>query len=179
MISIDVHVLVVRVAAIFIIVSVLCVRLVVIATVVVAMVVVVVVAVAAVVAIVVVAAVPCRISVVRPAVVYHRGAMPPAVPTAVTPAAAPAAHHCSDGNSSAESNNAGGSDVASRIPRGYIWRAIDNRWVVLRHIHNLWIGRLDDDHLGRLLHDSHLGRGLEIAGSLGFRAQSLNGRHDL
>ena len=170
MISIDVHVLVVRVAAIFVVVSILRVRLVVVAAVVVAMVVVVVVAVAVVVATVIVAAVPCGVSVVCTAVVNHCGAVPPAIPTAVTPAAASTAHHCSDGNSSAEPNNSGGSDVASGISWGHVRRAVDNRWVVFRYVHNLWIGRLDDDDLGRLLHDSHLRGGLEITSRLGFRA---------
>src|SRR5271170_1195060 len=114
------HVLVISVPAVFVVVSVLCVRLVVVPAVVVAMVIVVVVAVAVVVSTVVVAAVPCGVSVIRPAVVHHRGPVPPAIPAAVTPSTASTAHHCSNGNSGAETNNCGGSNVARRIPRGHV-----------------------------------------------------------
>ena len=184
MIGVDVHgvsahVFVIGVAAVFVIVSVLCIRLVVVAAVVVAMVVVVVVAVAVVVATVVVAAVPCGVAVVCAAVIHDRRAMPAAIPTAVAPAAASTAHHGPYGDSNAESNDGGGGDVARGIIRSHIGRAVNNRRVVHGNVHNLWIGRLNHDDLRRLLHDSHLGRGLEIAGGLGFRAQGLDGCHDL
>src|SRR5271155_4744953 len=137
--SVSAHVSVVGVAAVSVVVSVLCVRLVVVAAVVVAVVVVVVVAVAVVVAAVVIAAMPCGISVVRSAVIDDRRAMPAAIPAAVTPAAAPTAHHGSGGDSNAEPNNGCGGDIASRIIRSHIRRAVNNRWVVNRNVHNLWI----------------------------------------
>src|ERR1700749_1680888 len=50
---------------------------------------------------VVVAAVPCRVPVIRSAVIHDCRAVPAAVPTAITPAAASAAHHRSNGYASA------------------------------------------------------------------------------
>ena len=61
----------------------------------------------------------------------------------------------------------------------HVRRAIDNRGVVLRNVHNLWIGGLNDNHLRRLLHHFNLRTGLQVALCFGLRAQSLNRGHDV
>jgi len=139
----------------------------------------VVVAVAAVVAAVVIATVPASVSVVRATVIDHGRAVPAAAPAAVTPAAAAATHHRSDSDSSAEANDAGGSHIACGIRGRYIAgnnirSAVNNCWVVLRDVHNLWIGGLNDNGLRRLLYDGDLRAGLEIAFCFGLCAQRLN-----
>ena len=142
----------------------------------------VVIAITPVVATVIVAAVPGRVSVVRPAVIHNRGAVPAAVPTAIPPTATAMTHHRSDGDPRAESNNACGRDVSrsvrrSYISRDYIRRPVNNCRVVLRNVDNLRIGRLNDYDLRRLLHHRDLRAGLEITFCFGLRAQSLDCSH--
>src|SRR6516165_5112452 len=142
----------------------------------------VVVAVAAVVAAVVVASVPASVSVVPAAVVDDGCAVPAAVPAAVPPATADTAHHRSDSDSGAEPNYPGSRYVASGVRRSYIAgnhirSAVNNRGVVLRHIHNLRIRGLNNNGLWRLLHHGELCAGLEIALCFRLRAKRLNGCH--
>jgi hypothetical protein len=100
-----------------------------------------------VIAVVVITAVPGRIAVVCPAVIDDSGTVPAAVPTAVSPAATTTTHHGPDRDPGTESNYAGGSDVASAIPRGHIGCAINHCRVVLGDIDHLGVGRLNDDDL--------------------------------
>jgi hypothetical protein len=107
----------------------------------------VIVVVATVIAAVVITAVPSRIAVVCPAVINDSGTVPAAVPTAVSPTATSATHHGPDRDPSAESDYAGGGDIASAIPRSHIGCAIYYCRVVLGNIDHLGIGRLNDDDL--------------------------------
>jgi hypothetical protein len=100
-----------------------------------------------VIAVVVITAVPGRIAVVCPAVIDDSGTVPAAVPTAVSPAATTTTHHGPDRDPGTESDYAGGSDIASAIPRSHIGCAIYHGRVVLGNIHDLRVGRLDDDDL--------------------------------
>src|SRR5271169_1645866 len=88
--------------------------------VVIAMVIGVVVAITVVVSAVVVSAVPGRVSVVRPAVIHDRRAMPATIPTAIPPTATSAAHHRPHSDSNTKPNNGGGGDVSRAIPRCHI-----------------------------------------------------------
>src|SRR6516164_11085693 len=138
-------------------------------------VIVVVVAVTVVIAAVVVAAVPGGISVVGPAVIHHRGAVPPTVPTAVAPAAASTAHHSADSDASAETDNACRSYIASgvrgsHIGRYHIRRPVNHGRVVLRNVDNLWVGGLNHNSLRGLLHHGDLRIGLETTFCFGLRA---------
>src|SRR5271166_3186747 len=103
----------------------------------------VVIAITPVVATVIVAAVPGRVSVVRPAVIHNRSAVPAAVPTAIAPAATPVTHHCPNGYSRAEPNDSCRNYVASGIAGGYIGCSINDGRVVLRNVNNLRIGGLN------------------------------------
>ena len=107
----------------------------------------VVVAVAIMVSTVVVTAVPGCVSVVRPAVVYNRAAVPAAIPTAESPTATAAAHQRAHRNPSSETNDPSGGYVAGGIAGNNIRVAINQCGVVLRDVHNLGIGWLDDNHL--------------------------------
>src|SRR5260370_14641619 len=134
------HVLVVGVAGVSVVV------------VVAVMVVRIVVTVAVVIATVIVAAVPGGISVIPTTVVHDCGAVPATIPTAVAPAAAPTAHHRAHRDSGTKSNDARGRHIASgirgsHISRNYIRRSVNHGRVVLRDIHNLWIGGLNGNHL--------------------------------
>src|SRR6516164_7259915 len=105
-----------------------------------------------------------------------------AVPAAVPPATAATAHHRSDSDSGAEPNYPGSRYVASGVRRSYIAgnhirSAVNNRGVVLRHIHNLRIRGLNNNGLWRLLHHGDLRAGLEIALCFRLRAKRLNGCH--
>src|SRR5215469_13625781 len=142
----------------------------------------VVVAVAAVVATVVIATMPANVSVVCAAVIDDGRAVPAAVPAAVPPTAAASAHQGPHGNTGAEANDARSGHVARGIRGSYITgndigSAVNHCGVVLRNVHNLWIGGLNDNGLRRLLHDRDLRAGLE--GALFFRlcAKRLNGCH--
>src|SRR3974390_1510100 len=142
----------------------------------------VVVAVAAVVAAVVITAVPAGVSVVRAAVIDHGRAMPAAVPAAVPPTAAATAHHGSHGNAGAEANDASSRYVAGGISGSYITGndigiAVDHCGVVLRNVHNLWIGGLNDNGLRRLLDHGDLRAGLESTLCFRLCAKRLNGCH--
>jgi len=107
----------------------------------------------------------------------------PAAPAPGTPAPAPDRSYCysSPKRERADSNGylrpaAGGINIGRirRIPPC----SVGNHRVVARHINNFGIYRLNFD---RLTFDNHLllfGR-LEIARSLGFLPQSLNGVHDI
>src|SRR5215472_6621645 len=142
----------------------------------------VVVAVAAVVPAVVIAAMPASVSVVTATVIDDGRAVPAAVPAAKPPTAAATTHQCPDGDPGAEANDARGSYVACGIRGSYIAgnnirSAVNDRRIVLRDVHNLWVGGLNDNRLRRLLHDRDLRTGLE--GALFFRlcAKRLNGCH--
>src|SRR6516165_11071024 len=142
----------------------------------------VVVAVAAVVAPVVIATMPANVSVVCAAVIDDGRAVPAAVPAAVPPTAAASAHQGPHGNTSAEANDARSRHVAGGIGGSYITGndigiAVNHCGVVLRNVHNLWIGGLNDNGLRRLLDHGDLRAGLE--GTLCFRlcAKCLNGCH--
>jgi hypothetical protein len=101
---------------------------------------------------VVIASVPGGISVVAAAVIHNRSTVPAAVPTAVPPTATPPAHHRAHGDPCTETNNAGGDHITRRVYGGYVSgdnvrRSINNGGVVLRNIHNLWVGGLNHNHL--------------------------------
>src|SRR5271155_2797709 len=86
------------------------------------------------------------------------------IPPAVSPAAASTAHHRADSDADAEPDNACGNHGASGRGRGirrdYVWVAIDDRWVIYRNVNDLGIGRLDHNHLWRLLYHRNLGSSL-------------------
>ena len=139
----------------------------------------VVVAVAIMVAAVIVTAVPGGISVEVIVVVDHRAAVPVTIPGIPSPSAATAARKRTEGDSSAEPDHAGGRHISRGVSRGDVGIAIDYCRIVFRNIYDLRVRGLDDDGLRRLLYHRDLGSRLEIARSLGFGAQRLNGRHHL
>src|ERR1700722_2490515 len=136
--GIPTHVLVVAIAAGFV-VAVLGGRFVVIVVIVsivfISVVIGVVVAITAVIAIVVVAAVPSGVAVIRTAVIHHRGsAVPATVPTAISPGATTTAHHGAYSDSSPEADNGGRGHVAGAVPGNHIRSSINHRRIVYRHI---------------------------------------------
>src|SRR5271165_5686218 len=120
---------------------------------------------------------PVRIAVINPAATVDTAATPTHAPAPIAPAAGAATNRGPHGNPYTERNDGGrdnlGSGVAGSRNRG----AVDNGRVIRRDIHNLWIGRLDYDHLGAFLDDFYLLAGVEIASCFGLRAQALHGRH--
>ncbi len=103
--------------------------------------------------------------------------MPVAVPVAVAPSATTVAHHRADCDSRSEGEQAGRDCSCRAVPRRLNRGSVNNRRVVLRHIHNLRICRLNHDRLRRLLHDRNLRARLQIARGLRLRAQSLDRSH--
>src|SRR6516225_4052400 len=109
---------------------------------------------------------PPSVSVVTAAVIDDSRAVPAAVPAAEPPAAAATTHQCSHSDPGAEANDARSSHAARGIHRSYIAgnnirSAVNHRRIVLRNVHNLWVGGLNDNSLRRLLHDRDLRTGLE------------------
>src|SRR6516164_968540 len=134
---------------------------------------VVVIAIAAVVA-TVVAAVPGRIPVEGVMVVNHGVAVPITSPRIPAPAAAYRRPHR---DSRPKGKKACCHEGTGTVPGSDIRGAVHNRRVVLRHIHDLRVGRLDHDRLRRRLRHRDLRSALEVAGSFGLRSQGLNGGH--
>src|SRR5580704_5238902 len=121
----------------------------------------------------VVPAVPGSVPIIRSAMVVRAAAVPVAVPTAIAPAAAASAHHRANCHPGAKGKQAGSDYIGSGVVGNNVWRAVNHGWVVLRNIHNLRIGRLNNDGLRRLLHHGDLRPRLEIAGRLRLLAQGL------
>ena len=97
-------------------------------------------------------AVPGSISVIRPAVVHHRGTSVPAtVPTAISPSATTIIHHCANRNSDSERNHGGRHHGRSAVSRRDVRRSVHDRRVVHRDVNYLRIRGLNHDDLRRLL----------------------------
>src|SRR5262249_34642024 len=116
-------------------------------------------------------------AIIRMPAVGHYAAVPVDVPCAPSPTAATTAHHCADGNACPKRDHAGGGYVPCRVAGHYIGRAIDDGGVVLWHVDDLRIRRVNHDRGWRLLHYLDLLSRFQIAGSLGLRAYRLNRRH--
>ena len=114
------------------------------------------------------------------------------VDVVVAPAAAPApaasAPRSSHRPANSERDRACSNDCTCRIRRivnrriRIDWRAIDNRGRIRRHIDDIWISLLDDDHrlfLNDLCLYSLLRVGLQGSCALRFLAHSLNGVHNV
>src|SRR5208337_1501864 len=89
------------------------------------------------------AAVPCTVAVVDVVFVYDRATVPIAVPVAVTPSATAIAHRGAYCDTNSECKHSGRHYGCRAIPRRRNRSAVDNRGVVLRDVHHLWIGRLN------------------------------------
>src|SRR5258708_271079 len=128
---------------------------------------------------VIVTAVPGRVSVEVIMVIDHSATVPVKIPGAPSPPATAAAFKGTQSDYGSEPDRAGSRHVSRGVSRGDIRCAIDHCRIVLRNIYELRVRGLDDDGLRRLLYYGDFRSRLEIARSLGFSAQPLNGRHYL
>src|SRR5271166_5600712 len=114
------------------------------------------------------AAVPRTVSVVNVVFVYDCATVPIAVPVAVAPSATAIAHRGAYRDTNSECKHSGRHYGCRAVRRRHIRGAVDNRGVVLRNVHNLWIGRLNHDNLRRFLYYGDLWARFQIARSLRF-----------
>src|SRR6516164_7633030 len=134
---------------------------------------VVVIAIAAVIA-TVVAAVPGRIPVEGVVVINHGIATPIASPGMPAPGAT---HRRPHRDPSPEGKKPCCDEGTGTVARSDIRGAVDDRRIVLRDVHNLRVGGLDDNGLRRRLRHRDLRGALEIAGRFSLCSQGLNGGH--
>ena len=121
------------------------------------------------------------VEVVVPGIVVHvAAAVPPIRPVVIV-----VVHRGADRDARGEANHTcrdGGAVIAFLLHDHSRRLGVHNRRVVLRDIHDLRVGGLDDDHFrarrGRLCFNFLLRRALEVAGISRFRAKPLNAVED-